>query len=62
MRLQWAAVHPETLIRDEAVKKYTLHEFPTRNAQSNSGRTSRINRGHFMAGIESANACDLYSG
>ena len=45
----WVAVRPDTLINEERVTEYTLHQSPTRSALFNPGKTSRINVGHFMA-------------
>lgn len=48
-RIEWVAVRPDSLIDDAAVSTYEIHPSPTRSAIFNSGKTSRINVGHFMA-------------
>jgi hypothetical protein len=47
--VEWVAVRPDSLIDDDVVSKYEIHPSPTRSAIFNSGKTSRINVGHFMA-------------
>jgi nucleoside-diphosphate-sugar epimerase len=47
--VEWVAVRPDSLIDDDVVSKYEIHPSPTRSAILNSGKTSRINVGHFMA-------------
>jgi nucleoside-diphosphate-sugar epimerase len=47
--IEWVAVRPDGLIDEETVTKYTLHPSPTRSPIFDSGQTSRINVGHFMA-------------
>lgn len=49
--IEWAAVRPDGLIDEEQVTEYTAHASPTRCAIFNSGKTSRINVGHFMADL-----------
>lgn len=45
----WAAVRPDGLIDVDTVTEYQLHPSPIRSAIFDSGQTSRINVGHFMA-------------
>ncbi len=47
--VHWAVVRPDSLINQEEVTEYTVHDSPTRSALFNAGKTSRINVGHFMA-------------
>jgi hypothetical protein len=47
--IEWAAVRPDSLVNEDMVSDYTVHPSPTRSAIFNSGQTSRINVGHFMA-------------
>ncbi len=47
--IQWAAVRPDNLTDDKEVTEYELHPSPIRSAIFDSGLTSRINVGHFMA-------------
>ena len=47
--IQWVAVRPDSLINDSNVTEYEIHASPTRSPVFNSGTTSRINVGHFMA-------------
>lgn len=49
--VEWVAVRPDSLIDDDAVSKYAIYPSPTRSAIFNSGKTSRINVGHFMADL-----------
>lgn len=46
--VEWVAVRPDTLIDEDEVTDYTLHESPTRSGIFDPGKTSRINIGHFM--------------
>jgi hypothetical protein len=48
-KIQWVAVRPDSLINDSNVTEYELFPSPTRSPIFNSGKTSRINVGHFMA-------------
>jgi hypothetical protein len=48
-KIQWVAVRPDSLINDSNVTEYELFASPTRSPIFNSGKTSRINVGHFMA-------------
>lgn len=47
--IQWVAVRPDSLADDTKVSAYTLHPSPTRSPVFDSGHTTRINVGHFMA-------------
>ncbi len=47
--IEWAAVRPDNLIDDNEVTEYEVHPSPIRSAIFDSGLTSRINVGHFMA-------------
>ena len=46
--IEWVAVRPDNLTNEEEVTDYEIHASPTRSAIFNSGKTSRINVGHFM--------------
>lgn len=48
-KIQWVAVRPDSLINEDNVTEYRLYPSPTRSAIFNSGKTSRINVGNFMA-------------
>lgn len=47
--IQWVALRPDSLINEPNVTEYELHASPTRSPIFNSGKTSRINVGNFMA-------------
>ncbi len=49
--VEWVAVRPDNLIDEDNVTKYEVHQSPIRSAIFDSGRTSRINVGHFMADL-----------
>lgn len=49
--IEWAAVRPDSLINNDKVTDYEIHPSPIRSAIFNSGKTSRINVGHFMANL-----------
>ncbi len=49
--IEWAVVRPDKLIDESEVSKYKIHPSPTRSAIFDSGTTSRINVGHFMADL-----------
>lgn len=49
--IEWIAVRPDNLINEEEVTDYKIHVSPIRSAIFNSGKTSRINVGHFMASL-----------
>ncbi|HKJ26980.1 MAG TPA: NAD(P)-binding oxidoreductase [Anaerolineales bacterium] len=47
--IEWVAVRPDGLIDEDAVTEYSVHPSPIRSPVFDSGQTSRINVGHFMA-------------
>ncbi len=47
--IEWVAVRPDDLIDDAEISDYELHPSPIRSAIFDSGQTSRINVGEFMA-------------
>ncbi len=47
--IEWVVVRPDTLIDEDDVTGYSMHESPARSAIFNPGKTSRINVGHFMS-------------
>lgn len=47
--IDWVAVRPDSLIDEENVSKYEIHNHKIRSPLSNPGKTSRINVSHFMA-------------
>jgi len=47
--IEWAAVRPDALLNENEVTEYEVHPSPIQSAIFNSGQTSRINVGHFMA-------------
>ena len=47
--IEWAAVRPDALTNEKKVTAYNIQPSPIRNAIFDSGATSRINVGHFMA-------------
>lgn len=47
--IDWVAVRPDSLINQDEVSPYEIHESPTRSAIFNPGKTSRINVADFMA-------------
>ncbi len=49
--VEWTAVRPDGLTDEDEVTKYELHPSPIRSAIFDSGQTSRINVGHFMADL-----------
>ena len=49
--IEWAIVRPDTLLDEETVSAYSLHQSPTRSALFNAGKTSRINVAHFMLAL-----------
>ena len=49
--VEWVAVRPDSLVDEKGVSKYEVHPSPIRSALFNSGKTSRINVGHFMANL-----------
>jgi len=48
-KIQWVAVRPDSLTNEDSVTDYKLYPSPTRSVLFNSGKTSRINTGNFMA-------------
>ena len=53
--IEWVVVRPDSLVNEENVSEYTIHASPIRSAIFNSGTTSRINVGHFMADLITEN-------
>lgn len=49
--VEWVVVRPDSLIDKHEVSPYEIHPSPTRSAIFDSGKTSRINVGHFMASL-----------
>ncbi len=49
--IEWTIVRPDGLINEEEVTNYGVYPSPTRSAIFNSGKTSRINVGNFMANL-----------
>jgi hypothetical protein len=49
--IEWVAVRPDGLINEDEVSGYDIHASPTRSAIFDAGKVSRINVGHFMAGL-----------
>lgn len=47
--IEWVAVRPDTLIKEDNVSEYEVYVSPTRSALFNPGKTSQINVGNFMA-------------
>lgn len=47
--VEWSVVRPDNLIDESNVTDYEVHPSPIRSAIFDSGTTSRINIGHFMA-------------
>ena len=47
--IDWVAVRPDALINKDKVSEYEVFESPVRSPVFNSGKTSRINVGNFMA-------------
>ena len=50
-QIQWVVVRPDGLIDDESVTEYQPHPHPMLSAIFDSGKTSRVNVGHFMASL-----------
>jgi putative NADH-flavin reductase len=48
-KIQWVIVRPDSLINEDSVTEYKLYPSPARSVLFNSGKTSRINVGNFMA-------------
>jgi putative NADH-flavin reductase len=49
--IEWIAVRPDTLIDENEVTSYTVHNSPIRSPIFNSGKTSRINVGSFFVNL-----------
>jgi hypothetical protein len=47
--IEWVAVRPDGLIDEDKVTEYEIYPSPVRDPIFNSGKTSRINVGNFMA-------------
>ena len=47
--IDWVAVRPDSLLNEENVSEYEVHNNKTRSAIFNPGKTSRINVSNFMA-------------
>jgi hypothetical protein len=47
--IEWVAVRPDALTDEKEVSNYNVYSSPIRNAIFDSGATSRINVGNFMA-------------
>lgn len=48
-KIEWVALRPDTLINEDTVSEYTLHESPVTSPIFKPGKTSRINVGHFIS-------------
>jgi len=51
--INWVAVRPDGLIDEVDISEYEIYPSPIRSAIFNSGKTSRINVGHFMESLVS---------
>jgi len=61
--IEWTVVRPDALTDEKEVTAYNIHISPIRNAIFDSGATSRINVGHFMADlILNENTWQLWKG
>ena len=49
--IEWAAVRPDQLIDEAEATAFAIHPSPIRSAIFDSGKTSRINVGCFMADL-----------
>jgi hypothetical protein len=49
--IEWVVVRPDALIDEVTVTDFTVHSSPIRSAIFDSGKTSRINVGCFMADL-----------
>lgn len=49
--IEWTVVRLDSLINETKISEFTVHLSPTRSAIFNSGETSRINVGCFMANL-----------
>jgi NAD(P)-dependent dehydrogenase (short-subunit alcohol dehydrogenase family) len=57
--IEWVAVRPDGLVNEDEITEYEIYPSPTRSAIFDAGKISRINVGHFMAGLISEN--DLWN-
>jgi nucleoside-diphosphate-sugar epimerase len=57
--IEWVAVRPDGLVKEDKVTEYELYPSPTRSAIFDAGKVSRINVGHFMAELITEN--DLWN-
>lgn len=55
-KIEWIVIRPDTLINEKSVTEYDIYSSPIRSPLFNSGKTSRINVGNFMANLLS-NRC-----
>ena len=49
--IEWAVVRPDALVDDDEATAFTVHPSPIRSAIFDSGKTSRINVGCFIADL-----------
>ena len=49
--IEWAVVRPDALVDEANATEFTVHPSPIRSAIFDSGKTSRINVGYFMADL-----------
>jgi len=49
--IEWIAVRPDTLVNEDEVTDYTVHNSPVRSPVFNAGKTSRINVGNFIMSL-----------
>ena len=52
--IEWAVVRPDNLLNETNVTAYDVYPSPIRSALFDAGQTSRINVGHFMADLITA--------
>jgi putative NADH-flavin reductase len=50
-KIEWIIVRPDTLINEKTCSEYEVYSSPVRSPIFNSGKTSRINVGNFMANL-----------
>ena len=50
-KIEWIAVRPDTLIDEDSISEYEIHENKIRSPIFNAGKTSRINVAHFMVDL-----------
>jgi len=53
--IEWAAIRPATLVDESHVTEYGFHASPIRSAIFDSGSSSQIRIGHFMADLTTEN-------